>query len=64
MDGNKRIASILFIHSLDKNDYLYKASGGKKINDNVLATIALLIAISNPDEKGKFIKLITNLLIS
>ncbi len=61
VDGNKRIASFLFIYFLDKNDYLYKSSGEKKINDNALTTLALLIAISNPDEKDKFIKLITNL---
>jgi death-on-curing family protein len=62
VDGNKRIASFLFVYFLDKNDYLYKSSGEKKINDNALTTLALLIAISNPDEKDKFIKLITNLL--
>jgi death-on-curing family protein len=62
IDGNKRIASFLFIYFLDKNDYLYRPSGEKKINDNALTTLALLIALSNPDEKDKFIKLITNLL--
>jgi death-on-curing family protein len=62
VDGNKRIASFLFIYFLDKNNYLYKSNGEKKINDNALTTLALLIAVSNPDEKDKFIKLITNLL--
>lgn len=61
VDGNKRIASFLFVYFLDKNNYLYKPSGEKKINDNALTALALLIAVSNPDEKDKFIKLITNL---
>jgi death-on-curing family protein len=62
VDGNKRIASFLFIYFLDKNNYLNKSSGEKKINDNALTTLALLIAISNADEKEKYIKLITNLI--
>jgi len=62
VDGNKRIASFLFVYFLDKNNYLYKANGEKKINDNTLTVLALLIAVSNSAEKNKFIKLITNLL--
>lgn len=63
VDGNKRIASFLFIYFLEKNEYLYKPSGEKKINDNALTALALLIAISNPNEKDKLIKIITNLLV-
>lgn len=63
VDGNKRIGSFLFVYFLDNNDYLYKASGEKKINDNALTALALLIAISDPKEKDKIIKIITNLLI-
>lgn len=33
-DGNKRIGSFLFIYYLDRNNFLYKKSGEKKINDN------------------------------
>lgn len=62
VDGNKRIASFLFVYFLDKNYYLYRSTGEKKINDNALTALALLIAISNPDEKDKLIKIITNLL--
>jgi prophage maintenance system killer protein len=61
-DGNKRIGSFLFIYYLDRNNFLYKKSGEKKINDNALASLALLIAISDPKEKDKMIKIITNLL--
>src|SRR3990172_2918267 len=61
-DGNKRIGSFLFIYFLDKNNYLYKDSGEKKINDNALTALALLMAVSDPKEKDKLIKSITNLL--
>ena len=61
-DGNKRIGSFLFVYFLDKNNYLYKKSGEKKINDNALTALALLIAESNPKEKSVLIKIIINLL--
>ncbi len=62
IDGNKRVGSIMFIYYLNRNNFLYKNSGEKKINDNALTTLALLIAISDPKEKDKMIKIITNLL--
>lgn len=62
IDGNKRVGSFMLIYYLNRNNYLYKNSGEKKINDNALTTLALLIAISNPKEKDKMIKIITNLL--
>jgi death-on-curing family protein len=62
VDGNKRIASFLFIYFLDRNDFLYRHSGEKKINDNALTALALLIAISNPKDKEILIKITTNLL--
>lgn len=62
VDGNKRIGSFLFIYYLDKNNYLYKKNGEKKINDNALTALAILIAVIDPKEKDKLIKLITNLL--
>jgi len=61
VDGNKRIASFLFVYFLDKNNFLYRKTGEKKINDNALTALALLIAISDPMEKDKLIKIITNL---
>jgi len=62
VDGNKRIGSFLFVYFLDKNKYLYREIGEKKINDNALTALSLLIAISDPKEKDKLIKIITNLL--
>lgn len=62
VDGNKRIGSFLFVYYLDKNNYLHKKSGERKINDNALTALALLIAISDPKEKNKMVKIVTNLL--
>jgi len=62
IDGNKRIGSFLFVYFLDKNDYLYRENGEKKINDNALVALALLIAESNPKEKDILIKIIINIL--
>jgi len=61
-DGNKRIASFLFVYFLDKNNALYRQTGEKKINDNALAVLALLIAESDTKEKDQMIALITQLL--
>jgi prophage maintenance system killer protein/prophage antirepressor-like protein len=61
-DGNKRIGSFLFIYFLDKTNSLYKINGEKKINDNALVALALLIAESNPEEKEVLIKIIKNLI--
>jgi death-on-curing family protein len=62
VDGNKRIASFLFIYFLDKNNYLLKNNGERKITDTTLVALALLIAISKPEEKDIMINIITNLL--
>ncbi|MFH1745346.1 MAG: Fic family protein, partial [bacterium] len=61
-DGNKRIGSFLFVYFLDKNKYLYRDDGEKKINDNALTALALLVAESDPKEKEQMIALITQLL--
>lgn len=61
-DGNKRIGSFLFIYFIDKNNCLYRETGERKINDNTLTALALLIAESNPHEKDQMIALITQLL--
>jgi len=61
-DGNKRIASLLFVYFLEKNGYLCKANGERKINDNTIVALSLLIASSDPKEKDTMIKIITNLI--
>ena len=62
VDGNKRIGSFLFIVFLSQNNYLLDKKGEKKINDNALVAIALLVAESKPSEKDVMLALITNLL--
>jgi len=62
VDGNKRIASFLFVYFLDGNDYLYRKNREKKINDNALIALALLIAISDPKDKDILIKIVSNLI--
>jgi prophage maintenance system killer protein len=62
IDGNKRIASFLFICFLDKNNYLHRENGERKVNDNALTTLALLVAESDPKEKDQMIALITQLI--
>lgn len=64
VDGNKRIASLLFIWFLEKNGYLSRNGGERKINDNALVALALLVAESNPKQKDLMIKLIINLISS
>lgn len=59
-DGNKRTGAFLFILYLSNNGYLFKATGERKINDNALVALALLIAESNPKQKDVMIKLIMN----
>lgn len=62
IDGNKRIGSLFFLHFLTKNNYLLKATGERKINDNTIVALALLVASSSPNEKETMINIITNLL--
>ena len=61
-DGNKRIAAFLFVWFLEKNSVLYKADGSKKIADNALVALTLMIAESKPEEKGMMIKVVVNLI--
>jgi prophage maintenance system killer protein len=61
-DGNKRIGSFLFIMFLSENRHLFTKKGERKINDNALVALALLIAESKPSQKEVMVKLIINLL--
>jgi len=61
-DGNKRIGAYLFILFLHKNGILYRENGEAKINDNALASLALLVAASDPAQKEIIIRLIMNML--
>lgn len=61
-DGNKRIAAFLFIYFLEKNGILYDRIGNKRIADNTLVALTLMIAVSKPDEKDTMVKVIVNLI--
>jgi prophage maintenance system killer protein len=61
-DGNKRIAAFLFVWFLEKNGILYRPDGSKKIADNALVALTLMIAESKPEEKDMMIKVVVNLI--
>lgn len=50
-DGNKRIAAFLFLYFLERNGILFDRNGEKRIADNTLVALTLMIAVSKPDEK-------------
>lgn len=61
-DGNKRIAAGLFVYFLDMNNQLLNESGNKRIGDNALVAITIMIAESKSEEKEMMIKLVVNLI--
>lgn len=61
-DGNKRIAAFLFLYFMEKNGILFDANGNKRIADNALVALTLMIAVSKPDEKEMMVKVIVNLI--
>lgn len=63
-DGNKRIAAGLFVYFLDMNNKLLNNYGNKRINDNALVAITIMIAESKSEEKDSMAKLVVNLINS
>ncbi len=61
-DGNKRIAAFLFLYFLERNGILFDKNGNKRIADNTLVALTLMIAVSKPDEKDTMTKVIVNLI--
>ncbi len=61
-DGNKRIAAALFIYFLGRNAVLYRPDGSKRLADNALVALTLLIAESRPEEKETIVKVVVNLI--
>lgn len=61
-DGNKRIAAALFIYFLSCNGILYRADGSKRLADNALVALTLLIAESRPEEKETIVKVIVSMI--
>ena len=61
-DGNKRIAATLFLWFLNNNRILYRADGSKRIADNTLVALTLMIAESKTEEKDVMVKVVVNLI--
>ena len=61
-DGNKRIAATLFLWFLNNNHVLYRADGSKRLADNTLVALTLMIAESRTEEKDVMVKVVVNLI--
>ena len=61
-DGNKRIAATLFLWFMENNGILYAPDGSKRIADNALVALTLMIAESKADEMDMMVKVIVNLI--
>ena len=61
-DGNKRIAAMLFLWFMEKNGILYSVDGRKRIADNTLVALTLMIAESRMEEKDVMVKVVVNLI--
>lgn len=62
IDGNKRIAAALFVYFLEKNQVLADYAGRPFIDNNALAAITLMAALSKPKEKQSICLFIMNML--
>jgi len=63
-DENKRIAAYLFVWFMEKNGILYRSDGSKRLADNALVALTLMIAESKSDEKEMMVKVMVNLINS
>ena len=61
-DGNKRIAATLFLWFMENNRILYSADGHKRIADNALVALTLMIAESKTEEMDMMVKVVVNLI--
>jgi death-on-curing family protein len=61
VDGNKRIAAVIFLYFLERNYALIKQQE-KTINDHTLVALVIMIAESKPQEKEVMINLVMNFL--
>ena len=61
VDGNKRIAAMLFLYFLDVNGALVTPQG-HAISNRMLVAMTIMIAESRPDEKEVMVGLVMNFL--
>ncbi len=62
VDGNKRVASAVFLEFLNRNNRLF-VDGKSVIEPNTLVALVIMIAESNPKEKGLIVNLVMNFLM-
>lgn len=61
-DGNKRIAAFLFLWFMERNGILYNTDGSKRIGNNTLVALTLMIAESRTEKMETMVKVIVNLI--
>ena len=61
-DGNKRIAAGLFLYFLKRNKLLLRKDGTKRIADDTLVALTVMIACSKPEEKELMVNLVMTFL--
>ena len=61
-DGNKRIAAFLFLWFMERNGILYNIDGSKRIGNNTLVALTLMIAESRTEEMDVMVKVVVNLI--
>ncbi|MBQ1954058.1 MAG: virulence protein RhuM/Fic/DOC family protein [Alistipes sp.] len=61
-DGNKRIAAFLFLWFMERNGILYRNDGSRRVENNTLVALTLMIAESRVEEKDIMTKVIVNLI--
>ena len=61
-DGNKRIAATLFLWFLNNNGILYRKDGSKRLADNAIVGLTLMIAESKTEEKDVMVKVVVSLI--
>ncbi len=62
VDGNKRIGAFMFLWFMEANGILYGIEGRKRLGDNALVALTLLIAESRASDKDTLVKVIVNLI--
>ena len=62
VDGNKRIGAFLFLWFMEANGILYGSEGRKRLGDNALVALTLMIAESRASDKDTIVKVIVNLI--
>lgn len=61
-DGNKKIWAFLLLVFLAQNNYLYRTNWDKRIDDDTLIALTLLVATSESGERDMILKLVASFL--